>query len=305
MDFTSIVGFIVGLGLVIYGIVYSPTTGVVFGELWNFYDLSSIFITFGGTIAATVIAFPISYFKNIPKHLRIVTQKKIYYPQIYIDKIVKYAQEARKKGLLSLEDMANAETDVFLKDSIMLIVDAIDPAKTKEMLDNQLDNLVERHSHGWQFYEKFATYAPAFGMIGTLIGLINMLAHMDMNANDGATKMAQGMATALVTTFYGSMLANLLLTPFAHKLHMRHDEEMICKEIVVQGVLAIQAGDNPTHIEERLNAFVCEKERISSRPGMRSSSNSGLNSGPNSGSGSGSSGSSNSKSRFKKSKNKK
>lgn len=301
MDFTSIVGFIVGLALIIYGIVYSPSTGVVMGELLNFYDLSSIFITFGGTIAATVIAFPISYFQNIPKHLRIITQKKIYYPQTYIDKIVKYAQEARKKGLLSLEDMASVESDIFLKESIMLIVDAIDPAKTKEMLDSELDNLVERHSHGWQFYEKFATYAPAYGMIGTLIGLINMLAHMDMNSNNGANKMAQGMATALITTFYGSMLANLLLTPFAHKLHMRHDEEMICKEIVVQGVLAIQSGDNPNHIEERLNAFVCEKQRVSSRPGMGSSL-SGGSSGSSSGSSSKSGGEAASQARSKKSK---
>ena len=265
MDFTSIVGLVAGLGLVTFGIIYSPSSGIVLKELLNFFDIPSIFITFGGTIASTLIAFPISYFENIPKQLKIAVQRKKYIPQDYINKIVGYAQEARKKGLLSLEDKANVETDPFLKDSIMLIVDAIDPTKVKEMLDTELDCLVDRHSHGWQFYEKWSTFAPAFGMIGTLIGLINMLAHMDMNSNNGANKMAQGMATALVTTFYGSMIANLLLTPFAHKLHMRHDEEMVCKEIVVQGVLSIQAGDNPTHIEERLNAFICEKSRKSSR----------------------------------------
>jgi chemotaxis protein MotA len=270
MDFTSIVGLIAGLGLVVFGIVFSPSSGVVMAELNNFIDVPSMFITFGGAISATVIAFPVTFWKDLPKHIRIATQKKMYNPQDYINKIVKYAQEARKKGLLSLEDMANMETDPFLKDSIMLIVDAIDPTKVKEMLDNELDCLVDRHSHGWQFYEKFSTFGPAFGMIGTLIGLINMLAHMDMNSNNGANKMAQGMATALVTTFYGSMLSNLVLTPFAHKLHMRHDEEMVCKEIVVQGVLSIQAGDNPTHIEERLNAFVCGKERVSSRNGSSS-----------------------------------
>lgn len=265
MDFTSIVGLIAGLGLVIFGIVFSPSTGVVMKELNNFIDVPSMFITFGGAISATLIAFPISYFRDLPKHIRIVTQRNTYHPQEYIDKIIGFAQEARKKGLLSLEDRANMETDSFLRDSIMLIVDAIDPSKVKEMLDNELDCLVERHSHGWQFYEKFSTFGPAFGMIGTLIGLINMLAHMDMSATNGANKMAQGMATALVTTFYGSMLSNMVLTPFAHKLHMRHDEEMVCKEIVVQGVLSIQAGDNPTHIEERLNAFICEKSRKSPR----------------------------------------
>ncbi len=261
MDFTGIIGLVAGLALVVFGIIFSPENGILITELNNFIDIPSMFITFGGAISATLIAFPISYFRDIPKHIRISMQKKKYDPQVYIEKIVDLAQEARKKGLLSLEDKANQEEDPFFKESVMLIVDAIDPSKVKEMLDNELDGLVERHSHGWQFYEKFSSFAPAFGMIGTLIGLINMLAHMDMSATNGANKMAQGMATALVTTFYGSMLSNMVLTPFAHKLHMRHDEEMLCKELIVQGVLAIQAGENPNHIEERLNSFVCEKSR--------------------------------------------
>lgn len=262
MDFTSIIGLVMGLGLVIFGIVFGDT-GISMGEIWNFVDYPSMAITFGGTIAATLMSFPISYFKKIPQHLRIVMQKRRYVPADYVFKIVDFAQEARKKGLLSLEDKADREKDPFFRDSMMLIVDAIEPAKVKEMLDNELDCLEDRHAHGWQFYEKFATYAPAFGMIGTLIGLINMLAHMDMSASDGASRMAQGMSVALVTTFYGSMLANLILVPFAHKLHMRHDEEMVCKEMIVEGVLAIQAGENPTHIEQRLNAFISEKERSS------------------------------------------
>lgn len=262
MDFTSIIGFILGIGLVLFGIVFDDKSGVfTFSAINNFISYSSMAITFGGTIAAAVISFPLSYFKKIPSHLKIIVQKNKYKPQEYIQTIVEFAQEARRKGLLSLEDKANNEPDTFLRNSVMLIVDAIDPAKVKEMLENELNSLEERHSHGWQFYEKFATYAPAFGMIGTLIGLINMLANMDMESSGGATKMAQGMSVALITTFYGSFLANLVLVPFAHKLHMRHDEEMICKEIVMEGVIAIQAGDNPKHIEERLNAFLCEKTR--------------------------------------------
>ncbi|MDF2632521.1 MAG: motility protein [Caproiciproducens sp.] len=261
MDFTSIVGLIAGLGLVIFGIVYDPSTGVVMTTINNFIDVPSMAITFGGAIAATLIAFPLSYFKGMPKHMKIVVQKKKYNPQKYIATIVDFAQEARRKGLLSLEEKASKEEDSFLRGSVMLIVDAIDPTKVKQMLENELDNLEDRHSHVWQFYEKFSTFGPAFGMIGTLIGLINMLASMDMSAEGGASKMAQGMSTALVTTFYGSMLSNLLLTPLAHKLHMRHDEEMVCKEIVMEGVISIQAGDNPKHIEERLNSFLCESTR--------------------------------------------
>jgi chemotaxis protein MotA len=261
VDFTSIVGLIAGLGLVIFGIVYDPSAGVVMSTINNFIDVPSMAITFGGAISATLIAFPISYFKGMPKHIRIAVQKGKYNPKKCIATIVDFAQEARRKGLLSLEEKASLEKDPFLRESVMLIVDAIDPAKVKQMLENELDNLEDRHSHVWQFYEKFSTFGPAFGMIGTLIGLINMLANMDMSAQGGATKMAQGMSVALVTTFYGSMLSNLLLTPFAHKLHMRHDEEMVCREIIVEGVVAIQSGENPKHIEERLNAFLCENSR--------------------------------------------
>lgn len=263
MDFTSIIGIVLGLGLVMFGIVFDGS-GFVMDQLFNFVDYPSMAITFGGAICATVASFPVSYFKLIPQHLKVIFQGSRYDPQVYIAKIVSLAQDARKKGLLSLEDKANQEPDPFLRNSVMLIVDAIDPAKVKGMLESELDGLEDRHSHGWQFYEKFATYGPAFGMIGTLIGLINMLKNMDMSGENGATKMAQGMSVALVTTFYGSMLANMVLVPIAHKLHMRHDEEMTCKEMIVEGVLAIQAGENPTHIEERLNAYVNEKKRISS-----------------------------------------
>jgi len=273
VDFTSIVGLIAGLGLVVFGIVYDPSTGVIMTAMKSFIDVPSMAITFGGAISATLIAFPLSYFKDMPKHLKIIVQKKKYYPKKYIATIVDFAQEARRKGLLSLEEKASKEPDVFLKESMMLIVDAIDPTKVQGMLENELDCLEDRHSHVWQFYEKFSSFGPAFGMIGTLIGLINMLANMDMSAAGGATKMAQGMSTALVTTFYGSMLSNLVLTPIAHKMHMRHDEEMVCKEMVVQGVVAIQAGDNPKHIEARLNAFLCQAQRDTVSANSMKSSN--------------------------------
>ncbi|QAT50683.1 motility protein A [Caproiciproducens sp. NJN-50] len=259
MDFTGIIGLIAGLGLIFFGI----TNFTDMSAMKGFIDYQSMAITFGGTIASTLIAFPISYFKKIPAQLKITLQRNRYDPQKYIGLIVEFAQEARKKGLLSLEEKANAldDSDSFLKNSILLIVDAIDPEKVKEMLDNELDSLDERHAAGWQFFEKASTFAPAFGMIGTLIGLINMLGNLNMDSSSGASALGQGMSVALVTTFYGSLAANLILVPIGHKLHMRHNEERLCKEIVVEGVIAIQAGDNPKHIEQRLNAFLCEKQR--------------------------------------------
>ncbi|MFU0831606.1 MAG: Motility protein A [Oscillospiraceae bacterium] len=259
MDFTGIVGLIAGLGLIFFGITSFTDISAIKG----FIDYQSMAITFGGTIASTLIAFPISYFKKIPSQLKIAMQRNRYDPKRYIDLIVDFAQEARRKGLLSLEDKANSlsDSDSFLKNSILLIVDAIDPEKVKEMLSNELDSLDERHAQGWQFFEKSASFAPAFGMIGTLIGLINMLANLNMDSSSGADALGRGMSIALVTTFYGSLFANLILTPIGHKLHMRHNEERLCKEIVVEGVIAIQAGDNPRHIEQRLEAFLSEKRR--------------------------------------------
>ncbi|MDP4108443.1 MAG: motility protein A [Bacillota bacterium] len=258
MNFSVLIGLAAGVGLIVYGI----TDG---GLLSSFIDFPSMAITFGGAFASTFIAFPGSFFRNIPKHLKIVMGKKKYNPQKYIAIIVDFAQEARRKGLLSLEEKASNVDDIFLKDSIMLIVDAIDPEKVKGILENKLSCLEERHSAGWQFYEKASTFAPAFGMIGTLIGLINMLANLNMSSDEGSAKLANGMAVALITTFYGSFLANLLLIPMGNRLHMLHNEEMLCKQIVVEGVIAIQAGENPKHIEERLNGYLCEKQRAASK----------------------------------------
>lgn len=258
MDFTGLIGFIAGLFLIYFGITTSFTD---LSAIKGFIDYPSMAITFGGTICSTLIAFPVSFFKKIPAQLKITLQKNKYDPQKYIAIIVDLAKEARRRGLLSLEEKANQLEDPFLKSSILLIVDAISPEKVKEMLDSELNNLEDRHAAGWGFYEKSSTFAPAFGMIGTLIGLINMLANLDMSSDKGTTALAQGMSTALVTTFYGSMMANMLLVPIGNKLHMRHNEEMLCKEIVVQGVIAIQAGENPKHIEERLNAFLSQSKR--------------------------------------------
>ena len=259
MDLQGLVGLIAGLVLVYLGITNNLS---IPGAIKGFIDYPSMMITFGGTFAAMLISFPASSFKKIPAQIKITLKKSPYNPKKYIAQIVDLAKEARRKGLLSLEEKANQLSDNFFKQSVLLIVDAIIPDKVKNMLETELENLDERHAAGWQFYEKSSTYAPAFGMIGTLIGLINMLSG-GLNANDpsGMSKLVDGMAVALITTFYGSMLANLVLVPIGNKLRMLHHQEMVCKEIVVQGVLAIQAGENPNQIEESLNSYLNEKQR--------------------------------------------
>lgn len=264
MDLTGIIGIILGFGLVVFGaIVNMDPFAINVGRLGNFVDVASVLITIGGTIAATMCCFPMKAFKSMPKHFGIMYKKNKYNPKEYIATIVDFAQSARRKGILSLEDKVAEQTDPFMKKSVMLIVDAIEPAKTIQILEDELDSLDDRHMAGVKIYEKASSLAPAFGMIGTLIGLVNMLANLDLSSDSGASELTSGMAVALITTLYGSIFANLLLTPWANKLRIRHAEEMLCKQIVVQGVTAIQSGDNPKSIEERLLAFLPDSERKS------------------------------------------
>lgn len=260
MDFTTILSLLAGIALIVFGISFNGT-GFDLNKLSHFYDLASIAITFGGTIMATIMSFPFSIIKTVPKQIVIAFRRKKHDPVKYIDLLVEFAQEARRKGILALEDRAMQQEDRFLRDSVMLIVDAIEPEKAKEILENELDCLEERHARARLVFDRAATFAPAFGMIGTLIGLINMLRGSDITVEGGAQQMVAGMAVALITTFYGSIFANLVLTPISNKLRTRHEEEMLCKEIIVEGVLAIGAGDNPRHIEERLYAFLKSSER--------------------------------------------
>lgn len=251
MDIMSIFGYIFGIGFVLLSIMLNDDFSITPGNLMQFYDLASIMIVVGGTIAATMISFPAKSFAKIPKHLKIVLAPKKYNPQKYIEQIVFFAKEARINGLLALEDKLNGVEDKFLKNSLLLVVDSVEPDKVKALLNNELDYMDERHSQDQAFYLQMAEYAPAFGMIGTLIGLINLLA----NLSDQAA-LASSMAVALITTFYGTLIANIICKPIARKLKERHNEEYLCKMIIAEGVQAIQDGDNPNFIQEKLTRLL-------------------------------------------------
>ncbi len=262
MDLTSIIGIISCTLLVISGIVVGKT-GVNITSLINFADPQSALIVIGGTFAALLASFSMSSFKEIPKHLKIIMTKDKHNPKDYIDAIVGCAEIARKNGLLALEEHANEQDDPFLKSSLLLIVDAIDADKVRAMLEGDLGYMNTRHEEAVSLYEKGSALAPAFGMIGTLIGLINMLADLDLSSEDGTATLTGGMALALITTFYGSMLANVFFTPVANKLQVRHEREVLCKEIVIEGILSIQSGENPKFIREKLMSFLSEKDKAS------------------------------------------
>ncbi len=242
MNFSIIIGWVMAFGLVIFGIIGGK------GDMKNFIEFSSLAITVGGTLACLIASYPMSYLAKVPKKFVMAFLPKKYDPTKYIKDIVEYAQIARTRGLLALEESANQCKDPFMKQALMLIVDANDPEKVRAMLDDSINFMCERHEHGRAFFEKGVALFPAFGMLGTLIGLINMLANMQENPDGLAT----GMAQALITTFYGSLFANVLFGPIGMALRNSHEDELLCMQIIEEGVLAIAAGSNPRYIQEKL-----------------------------------------------------
>ncbi len=258
MDITTIIGWVLGIGVLVFGIMYDkgdPENGVaaqmIVDNLFNFIDVPSIAVVLGGCISGLMVAFPLNIFAKIPRHLKIMFLPTKYRPQDYITQIVDLATEARINGLLSLEGKLNETKDEFLKSSMMLVVDAVEPDKVKQLLETELEYLDERHAQDRAFYDKAGAFGPAFGMIGTLMGLVNLLKQLS-----DPDKIAPAMALALVTTFYGSCLANMIFIPMSNKLKVRHEEEYLCKMIIAEGVQSIQAGDNPRFIEEKLTNLI-------------------------------------------------
>lgn len=266
MDILTLLGWILGIGFVLLSILIgeNPDTGqvqLIFSQLNGFFDANSIMIVLGGTLAALMVSHSFSDFAKIPKHLKIIFFPKKYNPVDYIDQITEFAREARSNGLLAIENKLNETQEPFLKNSLMLVVDSVDPDKVSKLLETDLEQLDARHSNAIAFYTKAAGFAPAFGMVGTLIGLINLLANLS-----DSEALASSMSVALVTTFYGTILANLIFNPIANKLRLRHEEEYLCKFIIVEGVKSIQDGDNPAFIREKLMHFINETPPKGSRP---------------------------------------
>lgn len=244
MDISTIIGLLLGLVFIIGGILSS-------GEIKAYIDIPSIIIVLGGTIASTLASFPMEDFLKTSKVIKKAFSYEKISPDDVIQEIISLANVARKEGLLSLEKYAEKLEDEFLQKGIMLVVDGTDPELVRNIMETELVFLEERHTEGQNIFETMGTYAPAFGMIGTLIGLINMLRHLDDPSSIGPN-----MSVALVTTFYGSMLANVVFLPLAQKLKVRSKSEILVKELMVEGLLSIQAGENPRIIEEKLKTFI-------------------------------------------------
>ncbi len=250
MDLATIIGLVLGVGCVVYGMMIG-------GDMGLFYDQSSIFITVGGTIAATVMSFPLKTLLSMPSALKNAFIRKPIDMNKDIDMIIDIANVARKEGLLALEDAANSVKDPFLKKGIMLMVDGSDPELVKSVLETELSYIEARHAVSIDFMMTMSSFGPAFGMIGTLIGLIQMLSNLE----DPST-LGSGMSVALITTFYGSCLANMICTPLGKKLRIVSGEEILQRELLMEGLLSIQDGENPRIIRDKLTSFISRKEAM-------------------------------------------
>lgn len=256
MDLASLVGIVLCIVFVLFGIMTGDQGPVA---IMNFLEYKSALITFGGAFCSVLITTGnLKEYVNDLASIKLIFKMPSANQQEIIKTIISLSNTARKEGLLALEEAAEEIQDEFLKKGINLIVDGTDPELVRSILETELDCITTRHKDKISFWENLAAMGPAWGMIGTLIGLINMLKLLDDPSSIGPQ-----MAVALITTLYGSLLANWIGTPVATKLKANNDIEIMMKGVMVEGLLSIQAGENPRVIEEKLKSFLAPSERSS------------------------------------------
>jgi chemotaxis protein MotA len=249
LDITTLIGIIVAGGLVAGSILMGgPGT-------W-FLNYPSLMIVVGGTMGATLINYPLGEVVSVFGVTRNAFLQRAHRAKDLIPMIVKFAKQARREGILSFEPQLKRIDDPFLVKGIQMAIDGMESRAIEDVMTTEIVYLEERHRLGADIFTTMGTFAPAVGMLGTIIGLIQMLMQMEDPSKIGAP-----MAVALLTTFYGVMLANLLFLPIAGKLKIRSKQEMLVKQMALEGILAIQAGDNYRIVEQKLKAFIAPKSR--------------------------------------------
>lgn len=252
-DILTPLGMIAGLAIVSFGII---TNADVTGFLY-FIDPASLLIVLGGVFGAMLVSFPLKDIKKLFVVIKQAFTHEEHNLKELIDVFVSLSERARKEGLLSLENAASEMNDPFMKKGILLAVDGLEPEVINDIMNAEISAMEERHKKGRMMLERAADLAPAWGMIGTLIGLVLML----RNLND-PDSLGPNMAVAIITTFYGSVLANLFFLPMANKLAVKTEKEVFFKQIIIEGVIGVQSGQNPHILEEKLSAFLSDKERL-------------------------------------------
>lgn len=246
MDIASLVGIIGAIGLILGAILMAPGS-----SLTAFIDIPSFMVVIGGAIAACMISFPLKSLLNAPKVGKKVILNKATEYALLITTIVSLAETARRDGLLALEGRIDEIDEPFIVAGIQMAIDGTRPDVIEDIMRTEMDAVATRHKDGKSFFDQLGRFAPAYGMIGTLMGLIIMLGNMSDPSSIGA-----GMAVALITTLYGAIFSNVFFLPFAEKLSFINKQELLGMEIIIRGIMAIQSGENPRVIEQKLRTFL-------------------------------------------------
>ena len=266
MDLGTAFGLLLGIGLISIGSVSNN------GNLMWFVNPNSLLIVMGGTFAATLVNYPLRNIQSLLKIASTAFTRQDISQEDVIDELVKKAEMARKKSLLSLEKELPKVKDKFLRDGLDLAINERDPSRLRNYLELELSNVERRHSLGQEIFLYMGAYAPAFGMLGTVLGLIIMMktfaitqssdmGGMEFNIAEKFADLLGGMGLALITTFYGVLLSNLLFLPLAGKLKRKSEEELMVMDIMVEGVIGIHAKDHPIVLREKLMTFVPQSKR--------------------------------------------
>lgn len=244
MDLASIIGVILGTGVTVGCILLGSS-------LLLFWNMPSIMIVFGGTIGAAMIAYPLKEFLGVFKTVVKVFVFKIEKPEDLIQTLVEISNKARKGGLLSIEADINSTEDPYLRSALQMTVDGVKTSDIAAVMQKRMELTAREHKLGYSVLKSMGAYAPAFGMVGTLIGLVQMLASLDDPSSIGPK-----MAVAMITTFYGALMANLFFIPMSDKLKLRSEEEILNMTLLYEGVVSIREGEHPRLMEDKLNVYL-------------------------------------------------
>jgi chemotaxis protein MotA len=257
MNITLILGFLVALGGIVGGFIYEK------GSVASLWQVSAFMIVFGGTIGIAFIAFPLNYIKRIPAALKLIMfHKKHDYKKI-VDMLCDVANKARKDGLLSLEAEAENVQDLFIKKGLGYIADGVDPEFLKKMLQNEIDTQYKKYESAAAVFEGMGGSSPTMGVLGTVMGMVNVLKSM----SGDTAELGKSIAVAFVATLYGVGTANLLWLPIGGHIKVVTEEEGDYMEIILEGLLAIQAGEPSSRLRDRLNARILEQQK--NKPGKK------------------------------------
>ncbi|RLB84300.1 MAG: motility protein A [Deltaproteobacteria bacterium] len=249
MDLATIIGVVSGIGLVVASILMGSGLGL-------FINIPSLMIVGGGTVAATLIAYPLKEFFLVIGLFIKVFIFKLVKPEDLIKQLIDISNKARKGGLLSIEDDISKVKDRFFAKALQMTVDGAKIGDISSIMKKEISLLQKKHKVGWEIFGSMGSYAPAFGMIGTLIGLVQMLATLDDPSTIGPK-----MAVAMITTFYGALIANLFFIPMSAKLKIRSEEESLNMNILFEGVMSIRAGEHPRILEDKLTVYLSSSKK--------------------------------------------